>query len=333
VITLPNNLGTQFGGVDVTKGFANPNFIRPGLCNLGGLPRGQYETQHVYYGTDGEWTYQIPEFLGFTWASQLNTETVTGETKGQYQHSLSQSYSASLGFAGFGVEIQDTSEETTLVETHNKYASFYSRQQIFHVSVRQYPAALQDYLSPKATVLFKGGDAKAIVDTFGTHYMTSATFGGMKRFASTLDARDENISTKLGQALKAKFAAETEAGEVSGGAGSDNSDATVQKISSSMETKSSVVFGGTYVTGNEAAWVGLLMSGVREILSSLTKPETDSVLYRNPSAIDFELSSLANLILDPTLKAAVQAEIDGRVQTSAVTSTASALVIWENLGS
>ncbi|KAK5731320.1 hypothetical protein LTR15_001259 [Elasticomyces elasticus] len=313
VITLPNNLGTQFGGVDITKGFANPNFIRPGLFNLGGLPGGQYESQTVYYGTDGQWTYQIPEFLGFTWASQLNTETVTGETKASYQHSLSQSYSASLGFAGFGVEIEDTFEETSLVETYKKYASVYARQQIYRISVREYPAALQAYLSPRALNLFKAGDPKAIFDTFGTHYMTSASFGGMKRFASTLDARDENISSKLGQALKAKFAAQTEAGEVSGGAGSADSDATVQKVSNSMEVKSSVVFGGTYVDSNEAAWI--------------------PSLYRNPSAIDFETASLANLILDPTLKVAVQAEIDSRVQTSAVTSTALALVMWETLGS
>jgi hypothetical protein len=47
------------------------------------------------------------------------------------------------------------------------------------------------------------------LDTFGTHYTTSASFSGMRRFASSSDVRDESISTKLGQALKLKFAAET----------------------------------------------------------------------------------------------------------------------------
>ena len=56
-------------------------------------------------------------------------------------------------------------------------------------------------------------------------------------------------------------------------------------------------------------------------------------LYRNPAAIDFELASIADLILDPVVKAAVKAEIETRIQTSQVTSSASALVMWENLGS
>lgn len=55
-------------------------------------------------------------------------------------------------------------------------------------------------------------------------------------------------------------------------------------------------------------------------------------LYRNPAAIDFELGSIADLILDGAVKAAVIAEIESRIQTSQVTSTASALVMWEGLG-
>jgi hypothetical protein len=152
------------------------------------------------------------------------------------------------------LEVQDTFEEEPLVETYYKYASIYARQQIYHVSVRESPATLQSYLSDRARRLFAAGNAKAIVDTFGTHYMSSASFGGMRRFASSIDVRDEGISTKLGQALKLKFALETEAGEVSGGAGSDNSDATVKKLRDSMETKSSIVFGGTYIDGSKS-WV------------------------------------------------------------------------------
>ncbi|KAK4888866.1 hypothetical protein LTR27_012265 [Elasticomyces elasticus] len=312
MITLPNNLGTQFGGVDITQGFASPNFIRPGLFNLGGLPLVQYENWTVEDSTGGQRNYQIPEFLDFTWASQLKIETVTGETKRLYQYNLSQSYSTTLSFTGFGEEIQDSFQESSLGETYKKYASIYARQQTYYVTVREYAAGLQAYLSPRALSLFKAGDPEAIVDTFGTHYMTSATFGGMKRLSSTLDARDDNLSLKLGQALEAKFAAQTGTGEVSGGAGSDNSDAIVQKISTLMEDKSFVVFGGTYVDGDQDAWI--------------------SSLYSNPAAIDFELASLADLILDSTLKTAVQAEIDSRVQTSAVTSTALALVMWEYLG-
>lgn len=55
-------------------------------------------------------------------------------------------------------------------------------------------------------------------------------------------------------------------------------------------------------------------------------------LYRNPSAIDFELASIADLILDPKIKADVQAVIDSRIQISQVTSTALAIVMWEPLG-
>jgi hypothetical protein len=44
------------------------------------------------------------------------------------------------------------------------------------------------------------------------------------------------------------------------------------------------------------------------------------------------LGSLADLILDPAVKAAVKAEIESRIQTSQVTGSASALVMWEGLG-
>ena len=281
VIVLPNNLGTQFGGVDVTKGFKNPNFIRPGLWNLGGLNGNEYETHTVYYGDkDGQWTDQVPEFLAFSWASQLNTETVTGESKSDYQRKLTQSLAANIGFAGFGLEVQDTFEEETLVETYHKYASIYARQQTYRVSIREFPAVLQNYLSDRARRLFAAGDPKAIVDTFGTHYMSAASFGGMRRFSSSIDVRDESISTKLGQALKLKFAVETEAGEVSGGAGSDNSDATVKKLRDSMETKSSIVFGGTYIDGSET-WVRL--KDYRRCFSEFTTDaQTDPIALSQP---------------------------------------------------
>lgn len=37
-------------------------------------------------------------------------------------------------------------------------------------------------------------------------------------------------------------------------------------------------------------------------------------LYRNPAAIDFELGSITDLILDPAVKAAVKAEIELRIR-------------------
>lgn len=141
-----------------------------------------------------------------------------------------------------------------MVETYHKYASIYARHQIYRVSILNTPADLQPYLSDRARRLFAGGDANAIVDTFGTHYITSATFGGMRRFASSLDVRDESVSDKLGQALNLKFAAEIEAGNASGSAGSTSSDATVQKIHNSMDVKNSIVIGGTFV-GDGDTWV------------------------------------------------------------------------------
>jgi hypothetical protein len=170
----------------------------------------EYESHTVYYGTnDEQWTYQVPELLAFSWSSQLDIETVTGETKSEYQRKLSSTLAANIGFAGFVLEIQDTFEEDSPLETYYKYASIYARQQIYRVSVREFPQALQSYLSDRARRMFAAGDAKAILDTFGTHYTTLASFSGMRRFASSSDVRDESISTKLGQALKLKFAAET----------------------------------------------------------------------------------------------------------------------------
>jgi hypothetical protein len=196
----------------------------------------------------------VQEFLALRWASQLNTETVTGETKGDYQRKLSQSLSSSIGFAGFGLEVKDTFGEETLVETYYKHASIYVRQQIYHVSVSESPATLQSYLSDKARRLFAAGNAAEIVDTFGTHYMSSVRFDGTRRFASTADVRDASISTKLSRALKLKSAVATESGEVTGDGLSDNSDATIEKLHGSIETKSSIVVGGTYTDGSKT-WV------------------------------------------------------------------------------
>ena len=166
------------------------------------------------------------------------------------------------------------------METYHKYASIYARQQTYRVSIREFPAVLQNYLSDRARRLFAAGDPKAIVDTFGTHYMSAASFGGMRRFSSSIDVRDGSISTKLGQALKLKFAVETEAGEVSGGAGSDNSDATVKKLRDSMETKSSIVFGGTYIDGSET-WVRL--KDYRRCFSEFTTDaQTDPIALSQP---------------------------------------------------
>jgi hypothetical protein len=150
------------------------------------------------------------------------------------------------------LEVEDTFEEETLVETYYKYASMYARQQIYHISVRESPAALQSYLSDRARRLFAAGNATDIVNTFRTHYMSSASFGGMRRFASSIDVRDESISTKLGQALKLEFAVETGSGEATGGGSSGTSDETVKKLRASMETKSSIVFGGTYIDGSKS---------------------------------------------------------------------------------
>jgi hypothetical protein len=169
-------------------------------------------------------------------------------------HHHPQTLAPNISFAGFGSEVSDTFEEETLVETYYKYASVYARRQIYRVSVRKSPDTLQSYLSDEARKLFAAGDAKAIVDTFGTHYMSSASLGGMRRFASSIDVRDESISSKLGQALELEFAAEMETGEASGGTSNETSDATVEKLRGLMKIKNPIVFGGTYINRSET-WV------------------------------------------------------------------------------
>lgn len=76
----------------------------------------------------------------------------------------------------------------------------------------------------------------------------------MRRFASSLDVRDESVSDKMGQALNLKFAAETEAGKASSSGGSSSNDATVQKIHNFMDVKNSILVGGTFV-GDSDTWV------------------------------------------------------------------------------
>lgn len=73
------------------------------------------------------------------------------------------------------------------------------------------------------------------------------------------------------------------------------------------------------------------MTVLRDLLLTVVTAQIPS-LYHNPSAIDFELASIADLILDPKVKANVQAVVDSRIQISQVTSTALALVMWKSLG-
>jgi hypothetical protein len=140
--------------------------------------------------------FDIPMFPSFTWDSCNHTETVSGESKEEYQHKLSETMRLKGGSGGFGMEMNESFNETDFSETYKKYASVYEIQQVYTLKVNETDTTkLQKHLTPHALEVFREKTPSDIVDIFGTHYMTQAGFGGLKRMLSVLDIREENVST------------------------------------------------------------------------------------------------------------------------------------------
>lgn len=135
-------------------------------------------------------------FRVFTWDSCNHMETVSGESKKEYQHKLSEAMRFKGGSGGFGMEMNQSLNETDFTETYKTYTSVYEIQHVYTLKVNETDTTkLQKHLTPHALEVFREKDPSDIVDIFGTHYMTQAGFGGLKRMLSVLDIREENVST------------------------------------------------------------------------------------------------------------------------------------------
>ncbi|KAF3046485.1 hypothetical protein E8E12_010134 [Didymella heteroderae] len=315
---LPFNCQGLFGGIDATQSFSKGQGIRPNLFELLNLDAKEYLHQDVQWQGQGSLsgaddhiaTFSIPRYLDFVWETRFHEETVTGETKKEFQTNLTTSMGLDASVDGFGMEMNNSFNENDYSETWNKYASLYRHHQIYTLKINQSaPTKLHQYLTEHAMDTFDNGTAAEIIDTFGTHFMTKAVFGGLKRWSSTLDIRNHEVSKSLGISLGIKVAETAPVSEDgkegtegtkapdSGGANISNQSETTKKIYKSLQITTTDILGGTPRSNNDE-WM--------------------TSIYRNPAVINFSLRNIADLILDPVKAADVQKEADRRMQEAGV---------------
>ena len=276
---------------------------------------------------DHQATFAIPKYLDFVWETRFHEETVTGETKKEFQSNLTTSMGMDASIDGFGMEMNTSFNETNYSETWNKYASLYRHHQVYTLKINQsVPSKLHQFLTDHAKDTFDNESAANIVDTFGTHFMTKAVFGGLKRWSSTLDVRNNDVSKSLGISLGIKVAEtspppkegddkEDKGGQKapdSGTANISNQSSTTQKVYSSMEMTTIDILGGS-PSSNSDEWMTLL--------------------YRNPAVINFTLRNIADLVIDADKAKAVQAEADARMKAAGVKVNHKAQIMFNTFGS
>jgi hypothetical protein len=217
---------------------------------------------------DHQATFTIPQYLDFVWETRFHEDTVIGETKKEFQSNLTTSMGTDASIGGFGTEMNTSFNESDYSETWNKYASLYRRHQVYSLKLNQdLPSKLHQVVTEHAMDTFDNESPADIVNTFGTHFMTKAVFGGLKRWSSTMDVRNTDVSESLGISLGIKVTetspppAEGKEGEEndkggekapdSGSANISNQDSTTQKVFNSMEMLSADILGGTSGSHND----------------------------------------------------------------------------------
>jgi hypothetical protein len=297
-----------FGGKDASHAAFDEDELRTPLFDFKPRDGRTYRTVEVDYlinGTRIEKEFSIPQGLDFEWKVNTTQSFVTGETKSDYQSSLSKemglSGSAEYAGIGFGLEVENSFAELTLEETYEKYVSSYERCTTYNTRfVDQSPKAVRTWLSDSAIALFASKDAKKIVDALGTHYMTGADFGGVRRSTSKSKIIDSTVSTYLGEAFGFKLKAE---GEQAGGevnASIKDASETTRKFYNTLENYWTATFGG---------------------LPDETSMAWATTLFENPIVNRSTLAPLDELIIDDQdLKIAVRSEIESRLKATMVTS-------------
>jgi hypothetical protein len=138
-------------------------------------------------GTSGtSTTYMVPSFMNLDNVGGYFTNTIAGEDRQDYQSKLSNSLSSGASIFGFGAEFSTSFSESSKVETYQKYAGSYTLAKLYTINLNSPNNAqeLRQYMTVDALKLFANGTAADIVARYGTHFMTSATFGGFKRYTS-----------------------------------------------------------------------------------------------------------------------------------------------------
>ena len=302
---LPYNLEGGFGGVDMTFPIYSRRGIRTGLFDLEGA---RMKKVRARWGESAAQraTFDIPDWLELVWETDDQSSTVAGETKASFQHNLTREVTAGFSFAGFGAEFSETFSESSFEETYHKYAAHYERVQVYQVRLidEENP---EDYLSARARADLASLAPNRLVAKYGTHFMTSAMFGGLQVYSSKLDVRDTIESEKLERAMKLSVEKKTQSGETAKGSlGAGYSDETVRKLHEMMSVEKGRTLGG--VPGR-------------------ARPQWIESLYVNPAVIGYDLRPLDELAPNAARRRAIRAAIEERLRDRQVTSSATLLAM------
>ncbi|EEP81403.1 predicted protein [Uncinocarpus reesii 1704] len=267
---LPPNTQSGFGGVDVSCAVFDPSAVRTNLFRFP-IDDGTAWTD-VGSGPSGDSTYTVPGYMTFSWASTSTSMTIAGETKTKFIQELSRTLNVGADFAGFGGEFSRTYDDSSKVETWKKYMATYHQTLIYRLGFKDIDQA-KTYLTETATEAFKSWSAEKIIHTFGTHYMISATFGGIRITSSSLDASFSGPETELDANAK-----------------NSSKDQTVQQIMSKMELVRTRTIGGVADDSNVQAW--------------------RNSLYSNPVVVDYDIRPIWELIDDQNLAGQVKTQVN-----------------------
>lgn len=179
---LPPNSQSLFGGFDARESFSKGNGARQNLFELSNAR--DYNHVPVNWGTDpnDNATFDIPSFLEFSWNTNYEKVTITGDTKKEYQSSLSENMGLGGSIDRFGLEVNVSFSESDYSETYNKYASIYEKQQVYSLRLATNdPEILRENLTDHAREMLDTKSPEDIIEILGTHFMSEAIFGGLKR--------------------------------------------------------------------------------------------------------------------------------------------------------
>lgn len=200
---LPPNLFSGFGGLDASYAFGSLESFRPNVFDLDISNPAKSKTLRCT-GTDGTANdYSVPNYLNFTWGTESTFFSASGSSKVEFIHDLSHTVDLGFELLGFGAEFERTFKQHNKEETFNKYVARYDQEIVYKVEFKDKEAAKQ-YLSADFKNALKTWSVERLVDQFGTHYMTTAWFGGLRIHSSTIDQLDTLSKTELTEALTTK---------------------------------------------------------------------------------------------------------------------------------
>ncbi|ORY07667.1 hypothetical protein BCR34DRAFT_489297 [Clohesyomyces aquaticus] len=302
-VLLPPNLSSGFGGVDASAPIFSVDAFYTNLFDLNIGPD-VGTTSLACPGPDPSstsTTYTIPDYLNLTWGTYTDNFKVTGSTKREFTQDLTNHVKLDVNAMGFGAEFERTFSDNSTEETFHKYMARYDQVHIYKVALKN-PDIASDHLTFDARVALEEWDADKVVDTFGTHFTTEASFGGVRIHSFTSDILNSFKESELKLAIDLKAPINSPSpGKADGAhAEADESDKKTQRLVDTMDAMQIRTLGGL-------------------------APEADTdltnwrrTLFFNPVAVDYKLKPIYELLPpDHAKRAALTEEIQKRLAVTA----------------